>query len=233
MNRRPAQRYLAGLLLLGFCLCGNAVEPLTADDASLRNLMITVKNNNITAGSESNSEWSGGIRRGTVYVGTGKPPAPPQEGANLRYKGLAYSTSTTSSTSRSAAEYQLRTLENHPAYITTGESRQFSSRRYGSSESTRVDAEQGFYVQARLAGNRVVLDIFVVHDEFGQPVSDLADTTITTQRLSTSVSGQVGEWIALGGLVLREDADGSDVAKKITTHSQSLGDISIRVNPLP
>lgn len=233
MKRRPVQHYLAGLLVLGFCLYGNTTEPLTTDYASLRSLMISVKNNNDTSRSGSDSEWSGGIRQGKVYIGTGQPPAPPQEGANLRYKGLAYATSTSSTSTRTMSEYQIRAIENHPAYIYTGESRQFSSRHYDTSESTRVDAEQGFYVQARLAGNRVVLDIFVVHDEFGQPVSSLADTTISTQRLSTSVNGQVGEWIALGGLTLSDDHEENTQAKKITTHSQSLGNISIKVSPLP
>lgn len=212
-----------------------SLQSHAADDNNLRSLMISVRSNNTGTDSSSHGEWSGGIRKETVYIGTGKPTAKPQEGANLYAHGLAYSTSTGSQTQHRQTEYQIRAIENHPAYIASGESRQFDTvDRYGNRNSTRVDANQGFYVSVQLlAGNRVLLDVFVVRDEFGQPLADLDQTTITTQRLSTSVSGRAGEWIALGGLVLREDVDGSDQAKKITTHSQSLDDISIRVNPLP
>ena len=229
----PAFLSLSVFLSPGFA-ADNSLEEAAAT-GNVRSLMISVRNNNDSSASNTNGEWSGGIRKETIYIGTGKPPAPPQEGANVRYHGLAYSTNSSSQTTRRQAEYQLRTIESHPAYISTGEARRFSNfDRYGNTESTRVDANQGFYVSARLIGNnRVLLDVFVLRDEFGQPISDLAHTTVSTQRLSTTVSGNVGEWIDLGGLLLRDDSDSGDQAKKITSHSQSLANIAIRVNPLP
>jgi hypothetical protein len=230
-------KYIVCILLFNTPISTIAAEnnPALANDPDqpLRNLMISLKNNNETLNIEDNSEFSGGIRQGTIYIGTGKPVAPKQEGLNLRSNNLGYSTHTTTRTTRTQAEYQIRVIENHPAYIYTGETRQLATERYGNSESTRVDANKGFYVSAHLAGDRVLLDIFVVNAEFGQPVSDLDHSTMSTQRLSTSVSGQVGEWIPLGGLVLSDNGSETPQAKKITTHSQSLGDISIKINLLP
>jgi len=57
------------------------------------------------------------------------------------------------------------------------------------------DIGQGFYAEPRLAGNRVTLDISPQNDSPG----NYGPGSTNTQRLSTTVSGRLGEWIPLGG----------------------------------
>jgi hypothetical protein len=57
------------------------------------------------------------------------------------------------------------------------------------------DIGQGFYAEPRLAGDRVTLEISQQADSPGRYGYGSADT----QRLSTTVSGRLGEWIELGG----------------------------------
>lgn len=55
------------------------------------------------------------------------------------------------------------------------------------------DVGQGFYAMPQLAGDRVTLEISPQFDTPGSAGS------VNTQRLSTTVSGRLGEWIELGG----------------------------------
>ena len=55
------------------------------------------------------------------------------------------------------------------------------------------DIGQGFYAEPRLAGDRVTLEISQQADSPGGYGS------VNTQRLATTVSGRLGEWIELGG----------------------------------
>jgi len=57
------------------------------------------------------------------------------------------------------------------------------------------DLGQGFYAQPRLVGERVTLEISPQADLPAQRGYGSSDT----QRLSTTVSGRLGEWIELGG----------------------------------
>lgn len=223
------KKYLPCCLLLLFTLGSFAAD----NNQPLRNLLITVKSNNNDSGTETNSGFSGGIRHEKVYVGTGEPIPRKQEGVTVRADGLAYSTSTTQRSTVTRAEQQVRTVEGSPAFIYTGESRQYPIRNTdGNIESTAVDANKGFYVTARLAGDRVLLDIYVTDDAFDQTTRKTSQATMSTRRLSTTLSGQVGEWISLGGITLNDNSKEQTQAKKTTTRTTSLGDVSVRINPL-
>lgn len=55
------------------------------------------------------------------------------------------------------------------------------------------DVGSGFYVAPRVVGERVTLDIHPVQQTFASP------QVVVGQSLHTTVSGRLGEWIALGG----------------------------------
>lgn len=57
------------------------------------------------------------------------------------------------------------------------------------------DVGQGFYAEPRVSGDRVTLE---VSPQFDTP-GNSGYGSVNTQRLSTTVSGRLGEWIALGG----------------------------------
>jgi len=225
------------LLIVGlFCICSTAWSeaPVTPADVPLRNLLISVKNNN--EGSESGQQQglSGGIKRDKVYIGTGGPVKPAQDGVTLHHEGLAYNTVNTQRTFTSLSEQKIRTVEGYPAFLYTGQSLKLPSQNAAGDYYT-VDAEalQGFYVTARLSGERVILTISTRNDHFDKSDGQRNDeVVINTQHLSTTVSGRLGEWIDLGGITLSDTHNDSSQVKKTTTRSGSIGNISVKINPL-
>jgi len=202
-------------------------------DKPLQNLLISVKNNNAGSSQDNNSGFSGGIRTGKIIIGTGQPAPSQSDGTTIQSNGLSYSTNATTRTFSTRAEQQIRAVEGNPAFIYTGESRQAPVQdRYGNVSSTEVDANKGFYVTARLMGDRVLLDIFVSNDAFDQSSNNSRQVPVSIQHLNTTVSGRVGEWISLSGITLGDSEQENSLAKKITTGSGSLGDISVKIAPL-
>lgn len=68
------------------------------------------------------------------------------------------------------------------------------------------DIGQGFYAEPHLAGDRVTLDISPQNDSPGS----YGPGSVNTQRLTTTVSGRLGEWISLGGV--NQESTGRDRA---------------------
>lgn len=107
---------------------------------------------------------------------------------------------------------QIQVLEGQPAMIRSGQSAPVPVRQTirGPDGVTRViDSldyrETGSSVQVlpRLAGEQVILDIL---PERGEPGPG---GTVAVQRLATQVSGRLGEWIELGGIVQESSAQQS------------------------
>lgn len=91
----------------------------------------------------------------------------------------------------------VRVLEGSPAYIRMEKSVQENTvffGPYGSGVSAQYrEASRGFYVLAQLSGGNVTVEASPMFD---RPV----EGGIELQRLSTKVSGRVGEWMELGGI---------------------------------
>ena len=97
----------------------------------------------------------------------------------------------------------VQVLEGNDAFIRTGQSAPVSEHT-GDPNSARnpdhpghdfVDADTGFYVTPRVNGDRVTLEISTARDRLRNP--NTGATSI--QRVSTVVSGRLGEWIEIGG----------------------------------
>ena len=91
------------------------------------------------------------------------------------------------------------------------------------------DVGQGFYAAPRVVGERVTVDISPRFDSPGES----AYGTISTQRLTSTVSGRLGEWLELGGSSQQAVAAGS--GQGLSGNSQSLDQRSIwlQVEELP
>ena len=63
------------------------------------------------------------------------------------------------------------------------------------------DITSGFYVLPRLAGDRVTLEINPQRDTPARPEQNLPPGSVNVQQASTTVSGRLGEWIEVGGVV--------------------------------
>jgi hypothetical protein len=198
-------------------------------DTPLHNLMISVRNNNAGSGTRQSGSLGGGITHERIRIDTGQPVG--SQGLTVESHGLSYSTSTTTRSTTSETGQQVRAVEGHPAFIATGESMPVATQdAYGNITYTDVAANKGFYVTARLAGERVILDISFSNDTFDKS-SDQPGAR-ETEHLVTSTSGAVGEWISLGNLESANNDSEHSLVKKVTDMSTSLGNIAIRVTPI-
>jgi type II secretory pathway component GspD/PulD (secretin) len=101
------------------------------------------------------------------------------------------------------AGQMVQTVEGGQAFIQIGRSLPIPMRQAvigpgGAIVSETVvykDVGSGFYAVPHLNGKNVTIEISQQADS----VASVRSGTINTQRLSTTVSGQLGEWIALGG----------------------------------
>lgn len=102
---------------------------------------------------------------------------------------------------------QIRTLEGSPALIYLGQSlplpMRYIHQRHGQTTISEgieyIDVGSGFNASARLIGNEVTLTITPSQQRINNGV-------IEQSNLSTSISGQLGEWIALGGAEVSDNS---------------------------
>jgi hypothetical protein len=107
------------------------------------------------------------------------------------------------------------------AFISAGNVIPVRSGPYGQRELTPV--ESGFYANARIVGDEVIVDIDQ-HDDRVQQRS------IATQRLQTQVRGRIGEWIPLGGISDQRNSSDSNYTNYRSSNSSALSDIAIKVD---
>lgn len=157
-------------------------QALDALDRPLRRLMITVRHGGTAEGERV------GIS-GTVILTPGD--------SSLRARAGASQGSRSESISQ-----QVQTVEGGRAFINVGRELAIPFREVVltpagvvvSRGMTWYDVGTGFEAEPRVAGDTVTLDISPRHDTLG-PVPGSANV----RRLSTTVSGRLGEWISLGG----------------------------------
>lgn len=107
------------------------------------------------------------------------------------------------------AEQQVQTIDGGRAFIQVGRSVPVPMRQVVVGPGGAVISEQvvyrdigsGFHVQPRLHGERVTLEI-VQQSERPDPRHVQG---VETQRLATTLSGRLGEWMALGGSARQAD----------------------------
>ena len=109
----------------------------------------------------------------------------------------------TRSVRRDQTEQSVRTMDGSSAFIQLGRSIPVPMRQliYGpggvvvNEQVVYQDIGRGFYAEPHLNGGRVTVDIRQQSDH----VSASGRGQIESQRLSTTVSGNLGEWLPLGG----------------------------------
>lgn len=161
---------------------------LAALDIPARQLIIRVSS---TRGSDDSSR-GGAISSGRVVIGS-----------NSRVEGNGRVWDTTSQRNESNSQ-MVRAMEGSQAYINAGRSvpvpmRQVVMGPGGVVVSETVvyrDIGSGFYAIPRLSGDMVTLEIMQQADSPG----NFGPGSANTQRISTTVSGRLGEWIELGGV---------------------------------
>lgn len=174
-------------------------------DTTPRQLLITV-----SQGGEINTRGSSAQVSGKAKLGnSGSITLPP---ANPHEPGIAVGNengtaeirgSRNSSRTGLSSNQQLRVLEGREAVIYVGQSVPITSK-YKSHSGAPVlsteyhDVTVGFSVLPRLQGEQVTLEISPHQDSLASDASGVHGA-INVQRISTSVSGRLGEWIDIGG----------------------------------
>ena len=165
-------------------------ESLKALDTPARMLWITVRQGLARSGSSRSAEASGSvtIRGGIVETRTSRTVVTGSLGRQ--------------STSDSGTDVQrLQVLEGGRAFIRTGEAVPQPGVVVSGNPpvivagTTYTEASVGFYVVPRVAGDQVTLEI----ETAGDRPNDRGG--IDVQRLQTTVSGRLGDWIELGAVV--------------------------------
>lgn len=131
----------------------------------------------------------------------------------------------------------VQTIEGAPAFIRVGRSLPVPMRQAvigpgGAVVTESVvfqDLGRGFYATPRVVGDRVTLDISQQADSaarFGPPGS------VSTQRLTTTVTGRLGEWIELGGTSREVSGNQSVLIGRSSGSGQDTQSIWLRVEEI-
>lgn len=184
---------------------------LSSVDALPRQLVITVRQDADGETARRAAEVSGSVRiddnvritvPGTIdsrspHIGSGP------DGSGVRARII--------DTRRSESDRNLQTvqvLEGNTAFIRVGQSMPVPRREVvqtvvGGQVVSRVvdsveyrDVSSGFNVLPRITGDRVTLEIHPQHDTLNRQMPG----AVNVQRVGTTVSGRLGEWIEIAGL---------------------------------
>lgn len=181
-------------------------QALAALDTPARSLIIHVSQNRDASMQRGGGEAYGSVGSGNVRII--QPPSGTMNGGGRveirRGESVVGGQVLDTRSTRSARTGQsVQVVEGGRAYINVGQSLPMPLRQVvlgpgGVIVTDSVvyrDIGQGFYAEPRLAGDRVTLEISPQFDTPGNAGYGSANT----QRVSTTVSGRLGEWIELGG----------------------------------
>ncbi len=129
---------------------------------------------------------------------------------------------------------QLQVLEGNRALVRSGKSVPVTQRvqsGWGAQviETTQYrDVNSGFYVLPRVNGDKVTLEITTQNDSL-VPNQGAGNPTTRTQDASSIVSGQLGTWIALGGIGQRSSQDDSSITISSRSNANEQRTVLIKV----
>ena len=216
---------------------------LASIDTPPRRLLITVRQDSDVSGNRREAELSGSIGNDQARVTI--PGSGSREGGNVvlrdgddRLRARVVD-STQAGSERIGQTVQV--LEGYTAFIRAGESRPVRNRQVVRTmvngqwvdrvvETTDYrDATTGFNVRPRLQGDRVTLDIDPQRETF----DDQRRGAVNVQRVATTVSGRLGEWISLGGIGEERSDDRSGILSTRSARSSEQRGVQVKVEILP
>jgi type II secretory pathway component GspD/PulD (secretin) len=219
------------------------VRRVLADiDIAPKRLLITVRQDADSDRDRREAGLSGSIGNDNARITV--PGSRSQNGGNvvfrdgddrLRARVLDSQRSSSSSTRQS-----VQVLEGYSAFIRVGESRPVRSRQVVRTvvngqivdrviEGTEYrNADTGFSVVPRVQGNIVTLDIDPQREVF-----EGGRGAVNTQRVVTTVTGRLGEWMDLGGVnESRSDGQSTLFGQGSSSSSERRG-VQVKVEELP
>ncbi len=216
---------------------------LASIDTPPRRLLITVRQDADVTRDRREAEVSGSIGGDQARVTV--PGSGSREGGNVllgngddRLRGRIVD-SRQAGSERTAQTVQV--LEGYSAFIRVGESRPQRNRQVVRTmvngqwvdrvvETTDYrDATTGFNVRPRLQGDRVTLDIDPQRESFDEQRRG----AVNVQRVVTTVSGRLGEWIDLGGISEDRSDERSRILGTGSLRASDRRGVQVKVEALP
>ena len=165
--------------------------------------MISVRQEGADSGAQSGAQSGAGVS-GRVVTGS--------SGTSVSGRGHLYQSD---SSSRRDISQQVQTIDGGRAAIMVGQSLQIPLRQrvftpagvLVSETLVQYDLGTGFVAVPQLNGERVTIAISPRDDTLGRQPG-----TINTQKLVTTVSGRLGEWLELGGSVGEQSGSSGAIA---------------------
>jgi type II secretory pathway component GspD/PulD (secretin) len=216
---------------------------LASLDTAPRRLLITVRQDAGATSRERAAEVSG--RVGSDQARVIVPESGDRRGGNVvlrdgddRLRARAFD-GQGSESDRNTQSVQV--LEGREAFVRIGRSVPVRERQVTRSvvggqvveqvvDSTQYrDVATGFYVLPRVSGDRVTLDVSPQRETLStQPPGG-----VNVQRVSTTVSGRLGEWLEIGGLT--QDASGQQSVPlgRSATRASHSSRVLVKVEELP
>lgn len=216
---------------------------LASLDTPPRRLLITVRQDSDVTANRSNAEIFGSIGNDQARVSV--PGSASREGGTVVLRDgddrLGARVVDTRQAGSERIGQSVQVLEGYTAFIRAGESRPVRNRQVVRTmvngqwvdrvvESTEYrDASTGFNVRPRLQGDRVTLDIDPQRETF----DDQRRGAVNVQRVATTVSGRLGEWIDLGGISEESSDDRSGILSSRSAQSGVRRGVQVKVEILP
>lgn len=216
---------------------------LAGIDTAPRRLLITVRQDAAIERDRREAEISGSLGNDNARIAI--PGSGSRSGGNivLREGGdrLRARVVDTQRSGSSGSTQSIQVLEGRSAFVRIGESRPVRSRQVVRTivngqvvdrvvEGTEYrDADTGFSVLPRLQGDIVTLDIDPRNDSF----DDARRGTVNVQRLTTTVSGRLGEWIDLGGITDSRNDERAVLLGRSSTRTDARRGVQVKVEELP
>lgn len=134
---------------------------------------------------------------------------------------------------------QIQVLEGSQALVSIGQSVSVPQRQVVQSpwhthviESTQYrDVNSGFYVRPRLNGDRVTLEISTQNDAVESGTYGGAPA-VRVQKVMTTVSGRLGEWMVLGGSLQQGGEITTTIGSHTTGSKQERRNVLLKVDEL-
>ena len=178
------------------------------------------------------------VQNGNANVSLGSSNKPVKRGADVRYstRNASAGAHTLSTRGRLTDNpiHQLRISEGSEGYIETGESIPYFSGSYWRGGRHGIvdggvdykDINTGFYVLPRVHGEQVTLDV----SPYKQSQSRQRGGDIETQSASTTITGKLGQWLAIGGVSGQTRSSSSRVGSYGSTQSRDNASIWIKAD---
>ena len=173
-------------------------------DAPPRQLLITLRQDVSSRSEERNLEIAGSV--GGSHARVAAPERLPDAGAGAQVRGgdsnhVDVRIDSNSADVTGGSQQTFRVIEGEPAFIAMGESVPIQIQSAGGNAHGRPveyhNIVSGFYAMARLQGGRVTIQLASRADT----LIDRKTGAAHIERISSVVSGRLGEWLEVGGVV--------------------------------